>query len=575
MLRLRVLFVAALATSACSHGSVPTPATERSPGPRSAGERLFVEATFDGNGRTCATCHDLEAYGTLTPERVRALWAADPAGPLFRPIDSDDGLGRLYERLREHATVRVPLALEADPATGLAVRRCDAPLERTVVLSRGVPTVFNVSLDGNLMSDGREEADLDRQAGSAVATHAQLDRTPTADELASIAAFERTLFSNQAIPDAFIQGAILTDPPGITESEIRGRAFLAPDRQCGICHSGPLFNRTSARHPDAISFDYASTLVGQEPDNPNPKHEWCFFDPSVGRVVTGPNGSERVFDRPTADPGAAILPGSKVFVDRREDRLDTIPNAELAARVGPLFKIPMLWGVADTAPYFHDNSAKTLEDVVDQYNFLFEQRPALAAAAGCVPGRVPCLDERDRADIVAYLRLLSFDGLGVRSEPIFGPWVSVLGLSPEGPAAVRTLAQVHRPAGLRPRPRDVAYVVMPPIAPALDRELKKGSAELIVLSIVEGQARHGYEIGKLIESRSRGRLRFHVASLYPLLYRLEERGWLQGRWVEKPGERRRRFYGLTPKGRRELARQREAWKTFVDAMTLITAGEHA
>lgn len=109
----------------------------------------------------------------------------------------------------------------------------------------------------------------------------------------------------------------------------------------------------------------------------------------------------------------------------------------------------------------------------------------------------------------------------------------------------------------------------------LDRELKKGSAELIILSIVESGGRHGYEIGKLIETRSAGHLKFHVASLYPLLYRLEERGWLQGRWVEKPRERRRRFYSLTGEGRRVLARQRGTWKAFVHAMGLITGVDHA
>jgi PadR family transcriptional regulator PadR len=109
----------------------------------------------------------------------------------------------------------------------------------------------------------------------------------------------------------------------------------------------------------------------------------------------------------------------------------------------------------------------------------------------------------------------------------------------------------------------------------LDRELKKGSAELIILSIVEARARHGYEISKLIESRSGGQLKFHVASLYPLLYRLEERGWLSGRWVEKPGERRRRCYGLTAEGRRVLTRQRQTWKTFVQAMALVTGVDDA
>lgn len=109
----------------------------------------------------------------------------------------------------------------------------------------------------------------------------------------------------------------------------------------------------------------------------------------------------------------------------------------------------------------------------------------------------------------------------------------------------------------------------------LDRELKKGSAELIILSIVEPAARHGYEICKLIETRSAGQLKFHVASLYPLLYRLEERGWLQGKWIEKAGQRRRRFYSLTPEGRRVLARQRDTWKSFVHAMGLITGVDHA
>jgi transcriptional regulator len=108
----------------------------------------------------------------------------------------------------------------------------------------------------------------------------------------------------------------------------------------------------------------------------------------------------------------------------------------------------------------------------------------------------------------------------------------------------------------------------------LDRELKKGSAELLVLSLVEQRARHGYEIGKLIELRSEGRIRFKVASLYPLLYRLEERGWIEGRWVERAGERRRRFYRLTPAGRRVLVEQRSTWQSFVEAMGRITGAEH-
>jgi PadR family transcriptional regulator PadR len=109
----------------------------------------------------------------------------------------------------------------------------------------------------------------------------------------------------------------------------------------------------------------------------------------------------------------------------------------------------------------------------------------------------------------------------------------------------------------------------------LDRELKKGSAELLILSLVEEQPRHGYDIGSLIEQRSGGVLRFNVASLYPLLYRLEKRGWIEGRWVEKAGQRRRRYYRLTAAGKKVLAAQRSSWREFVAAISRITGIEHA
>lgn len=109
----------------------------------------------------------------------------------------------------------------------------------------------------------------------------------------------------------------------------------------------------------------------------------------------------------------------------------------------------------------------------------------------------------------------------------------------------------------------------------LDRELKKGSAELLVLSLVEARPRHGYELSKLIEARSGGVLKFNVASLYSLLYRLEKRGWIQGRWVEKAGQRRRRFYKLTRDGRKVLAAQRSGWAAFVAAINRITEAEGA
>jgi DNA-binding PadR family transcriptional regulator len=100
-------------------------------------------------------------------------------------------------------------------------------------------------------------------------------------------------------------------------------------------------------------------------------------------------------------------------------------------------------------------------------------------------------------------------------------------------------------------------------------ELKKGSTELIVLSLLEERARHGYEIRKLVGERSRGVVELNVASLYPLLYRMETRRWIQGRWVEKPGERRRRFYRLTPLGLAALAAQRDTWREFSLAIDRI------
>jgi len=108
-----------------------------------------------------------------------------------------------------------------------------------------------------------------------------------------------------------------------------------------------------------------------------------------------------------------------------------------------------------------------------------------------------------------------------------------------------------------------------------DREWKKGSAELLILSLLEDRARHGYEIAKLIETRSEHRLRFRVTSLYPLLYRLEGRDLIQGRWVEKANQRRRRYYRLTGAGQALLNRQRQSWKEFVEAVKRVTGIEYA
>ena len=108
-----------------------------------------------------------------------------------------------------------------------------------------------------------------------------------------------------------------------------------------------------------------------------------------------------------------------------------------------------------------------------------------------------------------------------------------------------------------------------------DRERKKGTADLLVLALLGERRRHGYEIAKLIKQRSGGSLTFHVASLYPLLYRLERKGWIKGRWVEKSGQRRRRFYALTAAGKRRLQEEQAGWLEFVTAVERITRLKHA
>ena len=104
---------------------------------------------------------------------------------------------------------------------------------------------------------------------------------------------------------------------------------------------------------------------------------------------------------------------------------------------------------------------------------------------------------------------------------------------------------------------------------ALARELKRGSAELLILALLEERERHGYDLARLIGERSRGAISFHVASLYPTLYRMEERGLIEGRWVERAGQRRRRYYRVTRAGRKTLASQRSVWESFFEGLNRV------
>jgi PadR family transcriptional regulator PadR len=109
----------------------------------------------------------------------------------------------------------------------------------------------------------------------------------------------------------------------------------------------------------------------------------------------------------------------------------------------------------------------------------------------------------------------------------------------------------------------------------LERELKRGSTEVLILALLDERQRHGYDISRLIEERSGGAITFHTASLYPTLYRLEDKGLIEGRWVERAGQRRRRYYRLTAQGRKGLAQQRSVWDTFFLALDRVAGIRHA
>lgn len=366
------LFCVALLTGCITGEQVATDEAELG----SSGRDLFEHETFDGNGRTCATCHDA-ATGTLDPATVRARFARDPADPLFRPIDSDGGLGVSYARLLTSATIRVTMALPPN------VQIVGMPGLRHVTMNRGIPSVLDVALEPVLMLDGRE-ADLAEQAVSAVHAHYQNTREPAKSEATRIAQFERTLFSSDVLRAyAGDPAAVPELPAGATESERRGRTFFVagPRGLCAQCHSGPMLNTTNDLNivqPGGSRFSTAFVSELNHAANPVLTFQFTRADGSTV-TITSP------------DPGRALVTG---------DPCGDVPTACNAGTALAIFKIPTLWNAPRTAPYFHDNSAATLEAVVDHY----EQYFAITAALDNAPEFL--LTPQDKADIVAYLRLL-------------------------------------------------------------------------------------------------------------------------------------------------------------------------
>lgn len=327
--------------------------------------RLFEEETFDGNGRTCATCHTRRS-GKLNPRQVLRSWHEDPDGPLFQAIDSDEGNGDSFERLIEHATVRIPIRLPDN------VYLANDPQADTVLLNRGIPTTLDTPpLDPVLMYDGREP-NLQQQALGAIHTHAEPGREPTLRELNLMARFQQTprFFSSRQTLELARHGTDPGLPRGRTRSERRGRLFFVDSEEglCSHCHSGPMLNETNefllAPFPPGTRFFTAS--VSEFNKIGNPVYDFVFVDPD------NPDDSVTVS---SPDPGLALITGD--------------PND------ANFFKITSLRGAVKRAPYFHDHSAKTLEELVQHYADYFAGPPAFRI-----------LTEREKRDIIAYLKLL-------------------------------------------------------------------------------------------------------------------------------------------------------------------------
>lgn len=327
------------------------------------GRRLFNKETFDGNGRTCRTCHT-KATGALSPAQAQAAFADDPEGPLFRAIDSDDGTGASYERLLADATVIVRIPLP--PGWSLA----DDPAATEVALARGIPTTMNVpSLDDSFMADARFDT-LEEQALGAVNAHAEPGRQPTPAELAAIAEFQQTnrFFNNKKLKKWANGGPAPTLPAGHTEEEIRGRAWFVPGPTgvCAFCHAGPMLNETSEFLPTP-PLPAGTRIFTAFVSELNPGNR-----PVQSFLVENGDGTSTLVETP--DPGRALITGDLADLN--------------------LFRTPTVWGVKDTAPYFHDNSAPDLQALMDHYSDYF------------VIAGLPALTEQEKADIIAYMQLL-------------------------------------------------------------------------------------------------------------------------------------------------------------------------
>jgi len=373
------------------------------------GRRLFERETFGGNGRTCETCHS-ETTGTVSPEDAQARFRKNRRDPLFVHDGSDDddgdgfGDGRHFTRMQSEATVLMRIPLHSN------VTVKDDPAAQVVTIARGIPTTLNTpALDKVLMLDGRQET-LEDQALGAITDHAQATRPVQRRELEQIAAFQKLaprFFTSFALELFSLGGPAPRLPLGRTDSEKRGRRFfedLPPDFSvtppnfkvgaCAACHSGPLLNQTNQFLPLPVppGSRFQTVLVSEFSTLRNPAKARTFvFHNQVNDVLDG--NQDGIIEITSTDPGHALITGEA----------DDIANGTF--NQGNAFKISPLRGIRKTGPYFHDNSAKTLEDVAEHYRQFFL---IVSDAPDDDPdqGPVIVLTDQDKKDIVAFLKLL-------------------------------------------------------------------------------------------------------------------------------------------------------------------------
>lgn len=433
--------------------------------PRERGEQLFHQPLPGTNGRSCATCHVPEDHFTLTPEHVERLWKSNPNDPLFNAIDADDPDARklTFNHLRK-GLVRVWIKLpdNMDVIDYMGIVR--TPRDRKLFVWRGVPSVHDTAMTAPFQRDGRVTT-LEEQAQHAIIDHSGGGTMSPAD-LESIAAFERSLFSSdraRRVANHLAAGGTAADAPHVeddltlTPAETRGRAVFL--KVCAVCHGGATTTRIVDRTIHDLSFQALTPggtvlyeIPATDPPTPvlatQPTNEFINIGTAYEAFLGGLDSDSKTYTRDVNFPHyryrfyadgtrkqkVADLPPRPAslnpFVHKKDRDGNPIigPNFALqfystdpgrAAITGSpydfeAFDVPSLRGIGGTAPYFHNNSAKTLEVVVELYSDHFMSRyPSLSISDGPAEpdpdgdiGPPEALSAEQKKDLVAFLKRL-------------------------------------------------------------------------------------------------------------------------------------------------------------------------